>query len=71
VFKEEAADAATIKTTLSQAAGLTNVTTSADYEGGCDLRRRPRRERGGAFREVGRRGGVRGGGGAGPGSVGL
>jgi hypothetical protein len=27
VFKEEAADAATIKTTLSQAAGLTNVTT--------------------------------------------
>lgn len=34
VFKDEAADAATIKTTLSQAAGLTNVTTSADYEGG-------------------------------------
>ena len=34
VFKEEAADAATIRTTLSEAAGLTNLTTSADYEGG-------------------------------------
>jgi subtilisin family serine protease len=34
VFKEGAADATTIKNTLSQAAGLTNVTTSANYDGG-------------------------------------